>query len=89
MSTEEIAIAATRSGTWGAWADGVTKIYPLLREQASSLRNAAIAFEDLSYAFESTDQTIYYDICHYNQQGNESIAHAVAKRLAFELTRSR
>jgi hypothetical protein len=87
MSTDEGVIAATRSGLWDAWAEGVRTIYPEFRKQASTLQDAGVAFEDLSYIFESTPETIYYDICHCNQQGNVMMARAVAARLARELAR--
>jgi hypothetical protein len=78
-------IAATRSGTWGVWADSVREIYPVLRKRASVLESAGVAFEDLSYLFEPITNTIYYDICHYNQQGNEMVARSIATRLAEQL----
>lgn len=85
LSPVERRIASTRSGTWGAWREGVRRIYPMFRAQAAALRETGVAFTDLSYLFEATSATIYYDICHYNQEGNEMLARAIAERLAREL----
>jgi len=85
LSPEEQEIAATQIGTWAAWAEGVKKLYPRMRERADALREGGVAFEDLSYLFASTPGTIYYDICHYNQRGNEMLARAIVQRLAREL----
>lgn len=82
LSPAERKIASTRAGTWGAWREGVRRFYPMFRAQAAALRETGVAFADLSYLFESTPDTIYYDICHYNQQGNEMFARAIAARLA-------
>ncbi len=82
LSPVERRIAETRSGTWGAWSDGVKHLYPMLRAQAAALHERGVVFADMSYLFEDTGETIYYDICHYNQQGNEMLARAIAARLA-------
>lgn len=44
-----------------------------------------MAFEDASGLFGFVPTTIYYDICHCNQEGNELLARAIAARLAQEL----
>lgn len=85
LSAAEQAIAANREGNWGVWADGVERIYPLFREEGRALREAGVAFEDLTSLFGETTETIYYDICHYNQQGNEMLARAIAARLGTQL----
>jgi hypothetical protein len=87
-SAEEQEIAAHEIAAWRAWSEGVAKIYPRMRAEAPALRDAGVAFEDLSYLFDATPATIYYDICHYNQLGNEMLARAIAERLARELAGS-
>ena len=52
---------------------------------AAAARETGVAFADLSYLFEATSATIYYDICHYHQEGNEMLARAIAEHLAREL----
>ena len=85
LTREERRIEANLGGAWGVWREGVRRFYPRFRERAEGLREAGVVFADLSYLFESTGETIYYDICHYNQRGNELLAKEVAALVAAEL----
>jgi hypothetical protein len=81
LSPAERRIEANRAGSWGLWREGVRRFYPKFREQAATLQEAGVVFADLSGLFESTPGPIYYDVCHYNQQGNEMLAREIAALL--------
>jgi hypothetical protein len=50
-----------------------------MRTTAVELRRRGVAFADLSRVFVSERRTIYYDVCHLNQVGNELLAEHVAR----------
>ena len=53
--------------------------YPLLLREGERLRRAGVDFHDLTRLFESISEPIYIDLfCHYNQQGNDLLAGALA-----------
>jgi hypothetical protein len=53
--------------------------YPQLREAGKRLRDQGVTFHDLSMLFASSRETLYVDdCCHFNEQGNELLASAIA-----------
>ena len=58
----------------------IEKGYPQLRAAGSELRQAGIAFHDLSRVFETSSATLYKDnCCHFNSEGNRILAEAIAR----------
>lgn len=56
--------------------------YPLLIDEGKLLREQGIAFHDLTMLFKPIQAQIYVDACcHYNRQGYEILANAVAERI--------
>jgi hypothetical protein len=56
--------------------------YPLLRAAGRSLQESGVSFHDLSRVFENVNATLYVDnCCHFNAEGNQIVAGAIAKAL--------
>ena len=56
--------------------------YPLLVAEGKNLRDRGVAFHDLTMLFKEFETPIYVDgCCHYNQQGYDLLAAAVATRI--------
>jgi hypothetical protein len=56
--------------------------YPLLISEGRKLREQGISFHDLTMLFQDIPTQIYVDACcHYNQQGYDLLAQAVAERI--------
>jgi hypothetical protein len=56
--------------------------YPLLVAEGKNLREKGISFYDLTMLFKEIETPIYVDACcHYNQQGYDLLAAAVATRI--------
>jgi hypothetical protein len=65
----------------------IARGYPLLIRAGGELREQGIDFHDLTMLFANVEERLYADqFCHYNAQGNEILARAVAERIvdAFE-----
>ncbi|QDU63533.1 hypothetical protein Pan216_44130 [Planctomycetes bacterium Pan216] len=76
MTTQE----RRRALTDKAYADAVTKGYPLLATRGRELAAEGIAFADLTTIFEDRGDTIYIDsCCHFNQTGTEILGTAIGK----------
>jgi hypothetical protein len=62
-----------------SYGQSIAKAYPLLVAEGPRLRELGVNFRDLTMIFATADDTIYADpFCHYNAQGNEMLARAVA-----------
>ena len=61
-----------------AWVRSVREGYPLLRAAGAELRAQGVTFFDASRVFESRSEDIYIDPCHFEQDGNDLLAEAVA-----------
>ena len=61
------------------WARAAREVYPLLRREGAALVEEGVDFVDLSGVFREVEETLYYDLCHYNTRGNELLAEAVAE----------
>jgi hypothetical protein len=69
------------------WAQSAHGLYPEMRAAAPELRRRDVTFADLSRVFESETRTIYYDICHLNQLGNELLADSIAMHYRTAMSR--
>ena len=56
------------------WVEGVDRVYHHLREAGARLAARGIAFFDASYAFRDHEETLYVDVCHFTERGNEILA---------------
>ncbi|MCA9055480.1 MAG: hypothetical protein KDA75_16680, partial [Planctomycetaceae bacterium] len=66
--------------------ESVVKGYPILRAAGDRLRERGIRFHDLSHLFETSDETLYGDVCcHLNLRGNELLAERIADVIVREL----
>lgn len=71
------------------YAESVRKGYGLLIAQGEKLRAQGVDFHDLTQIFAPVQGPIYSDACcHYNQQGNDLLAAAVADAIVAALDRS-
>ena len=53
--------------------------YSQLRDAGEELRNAGVAFHDLSGVFKDVDDTLYKDsCCHFYGEGNRIMSEAIA-----------
>ncbi|MCK6448429.1 MAG: hypothetical protein L6Q99_18725 [Planctomycetes bacterium] len=64
-----------------SWMEGAKKGYPLLRAGGAELARRGVPFLDASRIFADVEQTLYYDNCHFGDEGNRLLAEAIAKRL--------
>ena len=62
-----------------AWVEGARKGYPRLREEGAKLAAEGIPFFDASRVFADVRETLYYDLCHFNQKGRDILAYAVVE----------
>jgi hypothetical protein len=60
----------------------IEEAYPLLVQKGVELAAAGVRFHDLTQLFAEVPEPIYVDSCHYNRQGNDIVAAAVAERIA-------
>jgi hypothetical protein len=68
------------------YADSVSKGYPRLIEKGKELSVEGVRFLDLTRLFAEHPEPIYNDnCCHYNPQGNELVAQAVARAIVAAL----
>ncbi len=63
------------------WAQGVHKLYPVFKSRANELVDYGILYKDLTNIFVDTANTLYYDICHFNQKGNDIFAKSIAEQI--------
>jgi hypothetical protein len=77
LTAEEQTLHDHEMGT--LWRPAVRIGYPLLRELGGTLVERGVAFLDASQAFAGVDQTLYYDNCHFSQEGHEILERAIAK----------
>jgi hypothetical protein len=64
-----------------SWRLGVEHGYRLLRKAGADLPEEGVAFLDLSLLFAEVEETLYYDLCHFGEEGNRLMAEAVEPRL--------
>jgi hypothetical protein len=70
------------------YALGAKHGYPELLREGETLRAEGVDFHDLTRLFAAFADPIYIDTCcHYNQQGNDLLAEAVAEALLANLER--
>jgi hypothetical protein len=55
------------------WQDAVRRGYPLLRAEAEKLRAKGIPCGDATRIFEQESGTVYTDVCHLTDQGNDML----------------
>jgi len=63
------------------WAQGVINLYPIFKLRAKELVSYGIIYKDLTKIFINNKETLYYDKCHFNQQGNEIMAKFIANHI--------
>jgi hypothetical protein len=64
------------------YGQSIARGYPLLIRTGEQLRERGIHFWDLTMLFANVEEPIYIDeFCHYNEQGNEMLARAVAGKI--------
>jgi len=61
-----------------AWVEGAGRGYPMLRAAGARLREEGVNFVDTSLAFEHVEDPLYFDACHFTQQGQELLADRIA-----------
>ena len=76
-SEEELRVGAIDPN----WKAGVVDGYPLLRKASARLQAQGIAFLDASSLFVGVEKTLYFDACHFGQEGNDMLADAIATTL--------
>jgi hypothetical protein len=76
-SAEELAILSNPPG----WVVGVEQGYPALRRLGERLVKEGIAFLDASRLFADVAETLYYDECHFGEEGNRRLAEAIGPAL--------
>ena len=65
------------------WSQSVMQGYPVLQERGRQLKDAGVAFVDLTQLFSDRTDTIYIDTCcHYNATGIHLLVEAVATHVA-------
>lgn len=60
------------------WTQGVVKLYPMFKARSDELRKYGVLYKDLTNIFSNIKTTLYYDICHFNQKGNDLFAQSIA-----------
>jgi hypothetical protein len=79
IGPEEQSVAIHDEDCYGL---SVRQGYPELRREGEKLRAEGVDFHDLTRLFAAFSNPIYVDsCCHYNQEGNELMAEAVAEAL--------
>jgi hypothetical protein len=73
-SPEEQALPVSAQG----WKPGVRYGYPLLRQLGAGLAEHGVAFVDLTSAFESVTESLYFDECHVLPPGNRILSERIA-----------
>ena len=63
------------------WIDGVKRLYPRMREAGPGLGEHGVRFFDATRVFAGHPEDVYYDVCHFQQHGNDILAVAVAEAL--------
>lgn len=65
----------------GTWTTAVRTGYPLLRQAGAALAAEGLPFDDATRLFEHESESVYVDMCHLNERGNDMMAGFVAERL--------
>jgi len=60
------------------WERGVPYAYPLLRAAGERLRDEGVVYVDGSLVLRDSDQTLYYDACHFEAAGHVLLADRIA-----------
>ena len=68
-----------------AWMRGARIGYPLLRDAGHGLIEQGVAYVDASKVFASIETDLYYDACHFNQEGNAILGRWIAESLLAKL----
>ncbi len=67
------------------WQDAIRLGYPRLRERAARLAQDGLPVVDATRAFASSTETMFVDVVHFNDAGNEALADWIAPRFLGEL----
>ncbi len=70
-----------RSAAIDAWQDSVAIGYPMLRERARELSADGLHVVDATRAFADVDETLFTDVVHFDEHGNQVLAEWIAPRL--------
>ena len=74
LSAEELALRPAGIG----YRPAVEAGYPRMRERGRALRERGVAFLDASRAFERVERPLYFDECHFYDEGNELLVPILA-----------
>jgi hypothetical protein len=82
MGTRERAIALPEDSPYR---DDAQAGYPFLVEAGQELRDAGVAYHDLTMLFRDVQEPVYVDACcHFNDRGNELLAREIGRRIRAE-----
>lgn len=81
MTSEERRFAEAAS----TWKEGVELGYPRLRAALLELSGDDVPVHDATRIFERESESMYVDVCHLNERGNEVLADFVSARLLEKL----
>ncbi|HVS11766.1 MAG TPA: hypothetical protein VMS76_17995 [Planctomycetota bacterium] len=62
-----------------SWREGARLGYPRLREEGAKLAAEGVRFFDGSRVFEDVRESLYYDLCHFDQRGCDILADAIVE----------
>jgi hypothetical protein len=68
----------TKGVIGASWLEGVQLGYPLLRSEGKVLSRNGEEFLDASRVFADSNETLYYDNCHFGEKGNRILAEFIA-----------
>ncbi len=84
LSAEEQRVAVVADHPYRA---GVVRGYPLLQDAGRALVDQGVRFSDISDAFATHAEPLYYDACcHFNHTGNEIVAARIADEILAHFT---
>jgi hypothetical protein len=63
------------------WVAGAKAGYPMLREDGAQLRARGVRWLDASMLFAEVDDTVYIDLCHYDERGTRMLAEVITDEL--------
>jgi hypothetical protein len=61
-----------------SWIKGARLIYPRLREGGREITARGVHFSDCSRVFQDLEATVYFDVCHFEGEGQNVFCNAVA-----------
>lgn len=84
LSPEEQRVAVVADHPYRA---GVVRGYPLLQDAGHELLDRGVRFSDISDAFATSAESLYYDACcHFNHTGNEIVAVRISEEILAHFT---